>query len=62
MCVPFDKFVRMLVFLYVKTIIMENNAENAVNNACQIGKKKIGFWTIWDMRESNAENIKFTPM
>ena len=39
MCVPFDKFVRMLVFWYVKTIIMENNAENAVSNACQIGKK-----------------------
>ena len=43
MCVPFDKFVKMLVFWYVKIIIMEKNAENAV-------------------RESNAENIKFTPM
>ena len=43
MCVPCDKFVRMLVFWYVKIIIMKNNAENAVSNACPMGKKILGF-------------------
>ena len=43
MCVPLDKFVKMLVLWYVKIIIMEKNEENAVSNACQIGKKILGF-------------------
>ena len=40
MCVPLDKFVKMLVLWYVKIIIMEKNASVMV---CQIGKIFLGF-------------------